>query len=262
MACLTAAAELAAKAGRAVRACEVDLGAVFNAADATGLAEHMTLLMGTVEEESKEADTIAEILKVAAELESYKALSRAAGNKTTGLVKQATEKHAEAGGCSQCTDGGPELHTCVAQEIESGETKRPQDATLLQHAIDVKSLRSGLGAECKGIWTGTGTECQDGNCPSLKDDATETTTLPSTSREAATQAGSGQGSGHGLHIQNMEEQLRECQSQVNDARLRELGDDIDDIEAGTADPTVVGENRIMILWSTAEKSRDSRCQDM
>ena len=39
----------------------------------------------------------------------------------------------------------------------------------------------------------------------------------------------------------MEEQLRECHSQVNDTRLRELGDDIDDIEAETADPTVVGE---------------------
>ena len=185
MTCLTAAAELAAKAGRAVRACEVDLGAVFNAADATGLAEHMTLLMGTVEEESKEAGTMAEILRVAAELESYKALSRAARNKTTELVNQATEKHAEEGGCSQCTDGGPELHTCVAQEIESGETRRSQDTTLLQHAIDVKSLKSGLGTECKGIWTGAGTECQDGSCPSLKDDATETATLLSTSRESS-----------------------------------------------------------------------------
>ena len=194
MTCLTAAAQQAAKAGRAVRACEVDLCAVFDAADASGLAEHMTLSMGTVEEKSREAGTMTEVLKVAAELESYKALSRAAGNKTTELVEWAMEKHAEGGGCSQCTDSGPELHTCVVQEIESGETKGSQDTTLLHNAIDVKSLKSGLGAECKIIWTGAGTECQDGSCPSMKDDATETATLPSASREAATQAGSGQGS--------------------------------------------------------------------
>ena len=132
-----------------------------------------------------------EVLRVAAEMEGYKALSNAATNKATELVKQSVMKHAEEGGCNQCTEGGPESHTCVMQEIESGETKDSQDATLLHNAIDVKSLKRGLGAECKNIWTGAGTECQDGSCSSLKDDATDT----------ATQAGSGQGSGHGREME-------------------------------------------------------------
>ena len=55
MACLTTATQQAAKAGRAARACEVELCATFEAIDAAGLAEHMTLLVGTVEEGSKEA---------------------------------------------------------------------------------------------------------------------------------------------------------------------------------------------------------------
>ena len=91
---MTAATQQAAKAGRAVRACEVDLCAASEAIDTAGLAEHMTLLMGTVEEGSKEASTMTEVLRVAAEMEGYKALSRAAMNKATELVEQAMEKHA------------------------------------------------------------------------------------------------------------------------------------------------------------------------
>ena len=80
---------------------------------------------------------------------------------------------------------------CGARNRKWGDERFTGCNSVTYNAIDVKSLKRGLGAECKNIWTGAGTACQDGSCSSLKDDAADT----------ATQAGSGQGSGPGREME-------------------------------------------------------------
>ena len=189
MACLAAATQRAEKARRTVRVYEAELCAVFEARNAAELAEDMTLLTEIMERpEETEVGVLKDVLEMADKVEAYKTWSEAAMATATEVMQTAVRRHADGGGCDQCTGGGPEPHACVSQEISDGETRRSQEIRILYDTLDVTRLEKGRAAECRNIWLeGTETGCQDGNCLRQRGDEADTTT----------RADSGQGAGQG-----------------------------------------------------------------
>ena len=189
MTCLAAATQRAEKARRTVRAYEAELCAMFEARNAAELAEDMTLLTETMERpEEAEVGVLKDVLEMADKVEAYKTWSEAAMATATDLMQTAVRRHADGGGCDQCTGGGPEPHVCVSQEISDGEMRRSQETCILYDTLDVTRLKKGRAAECRNIWLeGAETGCQDGNCLRQRGDEADTTA----------RADSGQGAGQG-----------------------------------------------------------------
>ena len=189
MTCLAAATQRAEKARRTVRAYEAELCAMFEARNAAELAEDMTLLTETMEgPEEAEVGVLKDVLEMADKVEAYKTWSEAAMATATDLMQTAVRRHADGGGCDQCTGGGPEPHVCVSQEISDGEMRKSQETYILYDTLDVTRLKKGRAAECRNIWLeGAETGCQDGNCLRQRGDEADTTA----------RADSGQGAGQG-----------------------------------------------------------------
>ena len=190
---LTAATQRVNRAMRTVRAYEAELCTVFGARGATDLVEQMILMTESVEKEPGESSVVTAVLETSVEVEEYKLLSKAVMTKATEMIKQSVDGHVEQGGCNQCIEGGQESHSCVKEEVSSGETKDSQETAILQGAIDATRLERGLRAKCENIWAGADgaeTKCQDGSCCSREMDATDTT--------AQTCSGQGPGRGEGV----------------------------------------------------------------
>ena len=109
MTCLAAATQRAEKARRTVRAYEAELCAMFETRNAAKLAEDMTLLTETAEGpvEAK-VSVLKDVLEMTDKVEAYKTWSEITMATATDLMQTAVRRHAEGGGCSQCTGGGQE----------------------------------------------------------------------------------------------------------------------------------------------------------
>ena len=109
MTCLAAATQRAEKARRTVRAYEAELCAMFETRNAAKLAEDMTLLTETAEGpvEAK-VSVLKDVPEMTDKVEAYKTWSEITMATATDLMQTAVRRHAEGGGCSQCTGGGQE----------------------------------------------------------------------------------------------------------------------------------------------------------